>query len=54
MLQLIVCPSLRFVGKVKAVVDSVFAFEDALEGYDRVMTRHATGKVIVKIDSTVE
>ncbi|KIP01277.1 hypothetical protein PHLGIDRAFT_38344, partial [Phlebiopsis gigantea 11061_1 CR5-6] len=35
-------------GKVKTVVDSVFAFEDVLKGYERVLTSRAAGKVVVK------
>ena len=38
-------------GKVKPVVDSIFAFDDALKAYDRIMTKHACGKVVVKVDS---
>ena len=30
------------------------AFEDALKAYDRIMTKRATGKVIVKVDPNVE
>ena len=41
-------------GKVKPVVDSVFAFEDALKAYERIMARGSTGKVVVKIDPSVE
>lgn len=36
-------------GKLTPPVDSVFAFKDALEAYDRITTGHATGKVIVTI-----
>ncbi|KAI0041542.1 NAD(P)-binding protein [Auriscalpium vulgare] len=41
-------------GKVKPIIDSVYAFEDALKAYDRIMTKRATGKVIVKVDPNVE
>ncbi|KAH9915045.1 NAD-P-binding protein [Epithele typhae] len=41
-------------GKVKPLVDSVFAFEDALKAYERVMTGRATGKVVIKVDSDSE
>lgn len=37
-------------GKVKPVVDSVFAFEDALKAYERIMSQRALGKVVVKVD----
>ncbi|RPD55791.1 NAD(P)-binding protein, partial [Lentinus tigrinus ALCF2SS1-6] len=37
-------------GKVKPLVDSVFAFEDTLKAYERVQTGRATGKVVVKVD----
>jgi len=30
-------------------VDSVFAFKDALEAYDRILSGRATGKVVVTI-----
>ncbi|EIM82590.1 NAD-P-binding protein [Stereum hirsutum FP-91666 SS1] len=39
---------------VKPPVDSVFAFEDVFDAYDRLMTGRATGKVVVKVDSSVE
>ncbi|EMD32979.1 hypothetical protein CERSUDRAFT_118408 [Gelatoporia subvermispora B] len=41
-------------GQVKAVVDSVFEFQDALKAYERIMTGRATGKVVVKVDSEVQ
>lgn len=41
-------------GKVKPVVDSVFAFEDVLKGYERVLSGRAVGKIIVKVDPSVE
>lgn len=41
------------VGSVKPIVDSVFEFEDALKAYDRLMTGRATGKVVVKVDPSV-
>ena len=43
-----------FVGKVKGVVDSVFAFDEVQKGYERIMSGRATGKVVVKVDPTVE
>ncbi|KAI0818932.1 hypothetical protein BC629DRAFT_1278810 [Irpex lacteus] len=44
----------RHAGKVKPVVDSVFAFEDVQKGYDRVLSQRASGKVVIKVDPTVE
>ena len=41
-------------GKVKPVVDSVFAFEDVLMAYGRIMSQRALGKVVVKVDPEVE
>ncbi|EPS94590.1 NAD-binding protein [Fomitopsis schrenkii] len=40
-------------GKVKPLVDSVYAFEDALQAYERLMTGRATGKVVIKVDPEV-
>jgi NADPH:quinone reductase-like Zn-dependent oxidoreductase len=45
---------LGIVGKVRGVVDSVFAFEDVQKGYERIMSGRAMGKVVVKIDPSVE
>jgi len=41
-------------GKVKPVVDSVFAFEDVLKAFERVMSKRARGKVVVKVDPETE
>ncbi|TFK93483.1 NAD-P-binding protein [Polyporus arcularius HHB13444] len=41
-------------GKVKPLVDSVFAFEDTLKAYERIRTGRATGKVVVKVDPNAE
>ncbi|KAJ3504181.1 hypothetical protein NLJ89_g8070 [Agrocybe chaxingu] len=41
-------------GKLKPIVDSVYKFEDTLQAYDRILTTRATGKVVVKVDPTVE
>jgi NADPH:quinone reductase-like Zn-dependent oxidoreductase len=41
-------------GKIKPVVDSVFAFEDTMKAYERIMTNRAKGKVVIKVDPTVE
>ncbi len=42
------------IGKVKPAVDSVYAFEDVQEAYARIMSSRASGKVVVKVDPTVE
>lgn len=42
------------VGKVRPLVDSVFAFEDALKAYERLATNRATGKVVIKVDANVQ
>ena len=41
-------------GKARPLVDSVYPMEDALKAYERLMTKRATGKVVVKIDPTAE
>ena len=42
------------IDKFRPVVDSVFSFEDVLKAYDRIMTKRATGKVVVKVEPEVE
>ncbi|KAF9476338.1 NAD(P)-binding protein [Pholiota conissans] len=37
-------------GSLQPIVDSVFEFEDVLKAYERIMTYHAVGKVVVKVD----
>jgi len=37
-------------GKIKATVDSVYAFEDALKAYDKIISGGARGKVTVNVD----
>ena len=46
--------ALRATGTVKPYVDSVFEFEDVLKGYERIKEGRAVGKVVVKVDPTVE
>lgn len=46
---LIVCT-----GKVKPLVDSVYAYEDVPKAYERILTSRATGKVVVRVDPNVE
>ena len=42
-----------FLGSLKPNVDSVFAFEDVIKAYDRILTGRARGKVVVKVDPMV-
>ncbi|KAJ3536779.1 hypothetical protein NM688_g6791 [Phlebia brevispora] len=41
-------------GKVKPVVDSVYSYEDVLKAYERIMSLRAAGKVVVKVDPSVD
>ncbi|KAI0825077.1 NAD-P-binding protein [Trametes gibbosa] len=41
-------------GKVRPVVDSVYAYEDVSKAYERLQSQRATGKVVVKVDPTAE
>ncbi len=36
-------------GELKVAVDSVFEMEDAIQAYERVSTRRARGRVVVKV-----
>ncbi|TFY82743.1 hypothetical protein EWM64_g1270 [Hericium alpestre] len=40
--------------KMKHIVDSVYAFEDVLQAYDKIMNGNPTGKVAVKVDPNVD
>lgn len=40
-------------GSLKPLVDSVYSFEDVHDAYARLMSHRATGKVIVKVDSSL-
>lgn len=40
---------LFFEGKVKPVIDSVYKFDDVLSAYDKILTGHTRGKVVVEI-----
>ncbi|KAF9452297.1 NAD(P)-binding protein [Macrolepiota fuliginosa MF-IS2] len=40
-------------GSVRPIVDSVFEFDDVPKAYERIMTTRSTGKVVVKVDPTV-
>ena len=40
-------------GKFKPVVDSEFAFDDAVKAFERLMTKRATGKVVIKVDPSI-
>ncbi|KAJ3503222.1 hypothetical protein NLJ89_g8531 [Agrocybe chaxingu] len=39
---------------LRPIVDSVYDFDDALKAYDRIMSKRATGKVVVRVDTTSE
>ncbi|KAG5643800.1 hypothetical protein DXG03_009623 [Asterophora parasitica] len=41
-------------GLLNPPIDSVFEFKDVVPGYERQMTKRATGKIIVKIDPSVD
>ncbi|OJT04705.1 Zinc-type alcohol dehydrogenase-like protein C16A3.02c [Trametes pubescens] len=41
-------------GKIRPLVDSVHAFEDTKAAYERLLSQRATGKVVVKVDPSVE
>jgi len=36
-------------GKVKPVIDSVYKFDDVYSAYDKLMTEHARGKVVIEV-----
>lgn len=42
-------PNILSAGKVKPVIDSVHKFDDVLSAYDRILTGHARGKVVVEV-----
>ena len=42
------------IGSVKPIVDSFFDFKDTLKAFDRIMSGRAAGKVVVKIDPSVD
>ena len=50
-LELISCCPL---GAVQPIVDSIYEFDDVHKAYDRILSARATGKVIVKVDATVD
>lgn len=41
-------------GKLKPTVDSVYALEDTLKAYERLMSHRAKGKVVVRVDPIAE
>ncbi|KAF7972651.1 hypothetical protein HWV62_17324 [Athelia sp. TMB] len=41
-------------GKLKPTVDSVFALEDTLKAYERIMSHRARGKVVIRVDPDAE
>jgi D-arabinose 1-dehydrogenase-like Zn-dependent alcohol dehydrogenase len=42
---------LRHAGKIRAVVDSIYPLEKTLDAYERLLTKRARGKVVVRIRS---
>jgi NADPH:quinone reductase-like Zn-dependent oxidoreductase len=36
-------------GKLRIVVDSLGGFKDALKVYERIISKHASGKVVVRV-----
>jgi NADPH:quinone reductase-like Zn-dependent oxidoreductase len=40
-------------GKMKPIVDSVFEFKDVMLAYDRLKSKRATGKVVIKVNPDV-
>lgn len=44
----------RSSGKVKPIVDSVYAFGDVHAAYGRIMSQRAGGKVVVRVDPDAE
>lgn len=40
-------------GSVKPIVDTIFEFGDVPKAYERIMTTHARGKVVVRVDPAV-
>ena len=38
-----------YTGKVKPVIDSVYKFDDVYGAYDKLMTGHARGKVVIEV-----
>ena len=41
-------------GAVQPIVDSVYEFDDVHKAYDRILSARATGKVVVKANTTVD
>lgn len=48
------CSTHVLLGKVRPIVDSVYAFEEAKKAYERVLSQRATGKVVVKVDPAAD
>lgn len=40
-------------GKIKPLVDSVYEFDNVLPAYERILSKRATGKLVVKVDPLV-
>ena len=43
-----------FIGKIKHRIDSVYAFEDVLKAYERVISSRAVGKVVVEVPAAAQ
>jgi len=41
-------------GALQPIVDSVYQFDDVQKAYDRILSARATGKVVVKVDPTLD
>ena len=41
-------------GKVKPAIDSVYKFDDVYSAYDKLMTGHARGKVVIEVAALLE
>lgn len=49
----IISSLIYLLGLLKPLVDSVYEFEDVLKAYDRILSYRAKGKVVVKVDPTI-
>lgn len=41
-------------GKIEPLIDSEYSFEDVMKGFERSMSGQATGKIVIKVDPTIE
>ena len=42
------------IGKLRPTTDSIYAYEDVLQAYDKLMTKRTRGKVVVRVDPGAE